>query len=75
MVVVTSPKGDQAPPALAAITIIPANQRRSSLSAKIFAQTDVITIAVVRLSNSAESKKVIPVIINKSRFLLEVVIF
>ena len=32
MVVVTSPMGDQAPPALAAIIIIPANQSLVSLS-------------------------------------------
>ena len=42
---------------------------------KIFVQSDVIIIAVVRLSNNAERKNVIPVTINKSRFLLVVVIF
>jgi hypothetical protein len=32
IVVVTSPIGDQTPPALAAITVIPTNRSRSSLS-------------------------------------------
>lgn len=75
MVVVTSPKGDQAPPALAAITIVPANQSRSSLSCNNLVHNDTITMAVVRLSSRAERKNEIPVMINNSLRLLVVFIF
>ena len=75
IVVVTSPNGDHAPPALAAITIIPANHRRSSFSVKIFEHNEVITIAVVKLSSNAERKKVNTVIISNNFCLLVVDIF
>ena len=57
MVVVTSPIGDQAPPALAAITIIPAKNRRISLSGINFRIKDTITMVVVKLSKTEERKK------------------
>jgi hypothetical protein len=67
---VTSPSGDQAPPALAAMMTIPANQSLSSFSVNIFVHNEVITIAVVRLSSRAERKKVSTVMMNRSFFLL-----
>ena len=57
MVVVTSPIGDHAPPALAAIITIPAKNFRWSASEMIFRSKETITIAVVRLSRTAERKK------------------
>src|SRR6187402_1743684 len=75
IVVVTSPNGDHAPPALAAITIMPANQNLSCLLFNNLEQSDVITMAVVRLSNKAERKKVIKVTVKSSLDLLVVVIF
>ena len=57
MVVVTSPIGDQAPPALAAITIIPAKNRRISLSGINFRTKETITMVVVKLSNTEDKKK------------------
>ena len=74
IVVVTSPKGEKAPPALAAIMIIPTNQRRSSLCDKIFAVREVITMAVVRLSRTDEIKNVRMVMIQSSFTLLRVLI-
>ena len=56
MVVVTSPIGVQAPPALAAITIIPAKNKRSSLCSRSFFIRETITIVVVRLSKIALRK-------------------
>ena len=60
IVVVTSPMGDHAPPAFAATTIIPANNIRSSLSSIIFRMRETITMVEVKLSNTADKKKVIP---------------
>src|SRR5688572_8891520 len=57
MVVVTSPIGDQAPPAFAAITIIPTKNRRISLFGINFRTNETITMVVVRLSRTAERKK------------------
>src|SRR5918993_1643493 len=58
MVVVTSPIGDHAPPAFAAITIIPAKNKRMSLFGTNFRMRETITMDVVRLSNSADRKNV-----------------
>ena len=58
MVVVTSPIGDQAPPALAAMTTIPAKSQRVWRSSMSLRNNDTITIDVVRLSSKAEKKKV-----------------
>ena len=58
MVVVTSPIGVQAPPALAAITMMPAKNKRSSRLSSSFFISETITIAVVRLSKMALRKKV-----------------
>ena len=56
---VTSPKGDQAPPAFAAMTVIPVNSKRCSRPAINFLKRETITIVVVRLSSMADKKKVI----------------
>src|SRR6478735_3351069 len=58
MVVVTSPIGVQAPPALAAITIIPAKNKRMSLLGISFRTSESITIVVVRLSSTDDKKNV-----------------
>jgi hypothetical protein len=58
IVVVTSPIGDHAPPALAAITIIPPKNKRMSLFGTSFRISDTITMEVVRLSSNADKKKV-----------------
>ena len=58
MVVVTSPIADQAPPALAAITIIDAKNRRSLWLASSFLISEIMTIVVVKLSSIALRKKV-----------------
>src|SRR5438105_14074465 len=58
MVVVTSPMGVHAPPALAAITIIPAKNIRMCLSGISFLINDTITMEVVRLSKMEERKNV-----------------
>ncbi len=58
MVVVTSPIGVQAPPALAAITIIPAKKSRSSCLSSSFFINEIITMVVVRLSRTELRKKV-----------------
>src|SRR5688572_22566512 len=68
MVVVTSPIGDHAPPALAAITIIPAKNSRMSLFGTNFLIKDTITIEVVRLSNKAERKNVTQQITHSKAF-------
>src|SRR5690606_16441837 len=58
IVVVTSPIGDQAPPALAATTMSPAKNRRVSRLATSFRVSDTITMVVVRLSRIADRKNV-----------------
>src|SRR5712672_1967363 len=58
MVVVTSPMADQAPPALAAMTIIDAKNKRSLGLSSSFRISEIITIVVVRLSRIALRKKV-----------------
>src|SRR5205085_3337754 len=58
MVVVTSPIGVQAPPALAAITIMPAKKRRMSRLGINLRISDIMTIDVVRLSRIEERKNV-----------------
>ena len=55
--VVTSPIGDHAPPALAARITIPANNQRSFLSTNFLSKA-AITMEVVKLSKTAEKKKV-----------------
>ena len=74
MVVVTSPMGDHAPPAFAAITIMLLNSNRSLRWCSIFCTKVTITIDVVRLSSIADKKKVIKQIIHNSFRLLVVVI-
>src|SRR5688572_3954934 len=73
IVVVTSPKGDHAPPAFAAIIIAPAKYNLSFLSGINLPHKEVITMAVVRLSSSEERKKVIMVMMIRSLLLLVVV--
>jgi len=58
MMVVTSPIGDHAPPALAARTTMLTKNNRSSLVGMIFRIKATNTIVVVRLSRRAERKKV-----------------
>ena len=58
MVVVTSPITLHAPPAFAAMTAIPTNINRVSRSATNLRNSDTATIAVVRLSNTEDKKKV-----------------
>ena len=58
MVVVTSPMGDQAPPALAAITTRPAKMSWSSARASSLRNREIITMVVVRLSSAADRKNV-----------------
>lgn len=58
IIVVTSPIGDHAPPALAAIISTPANIHKSCLFEISFLSNADITIAVVRLSSAADKKKV-----------------
>ena len=74
MVVVTSPIGDQAPPALAAMITIPAKNFRWSEFEIIFQSKETITIEVVRLSRTAERKKANkPIVQSKvTDFLLEI---
>src|SRR6185437_11338032 len=69
-----SPSGDHTPPALAAMITMPANHNLSSFPLNNFEHNEVITIAVVKLSRSADRKKVRKAIINKSFGLLVVVI-
>ena len=54
--VVTSPMGDQAPPAFAAIMISPANQILTFLSGITFCKIVIKTIVAVKLSIIAERK-------------------
>ena len=74
IVVVTSPIGDHAPPALAEITTIPANNHLVSLSEISFLRSEIITIDVVRLSSTAEKKNVRMQIIHINFTLLFVLI-
>ena len=57
MVVVTSPMGDHAPPALAAMTTMPAKSHRVCLSSISLRSKETITIDVVKLSSNAEKKE------------------
>src|SRR5690349_16608629 len=75
IVVVTSPMGDHAPPALAAITIMPAKNSLSWGSFMIFRRRDTITMVVVRLSSIADKKKVTMEMIHNRFRLLVFVIF
>jgi hypothetical protein len=54
IVVVTSPIGDQAPPALAAMTMMPAKNRRSAWLDSSLRISEIMTMVVVRLSSSAD---------------------
>src|SRR5687768_18225719 len=74
MVVVTSPIGVHAPPAFAAITIIPAKNRRVSLLGMSFRISETITMEVVRLSNTDDKKNVTQHMIHKRDFAFFVVI-
>lgn len=74
MVVVTSPIGDHAPPALAAITISPANQSRNSFSFTTFCKMVIKTIVAVRLSIIADNAKPKKVKIHNNFCLLFVLI-
>ena len=58
MVVVTSPIGLQAPPALAAMTMMPAKNNRSSWFSSSFFISEIMTMVVVRLSRMELRKKV-----------------
>ena len=58
IVVVTSPIGDQAPPALAAMTTMPAKSQRVCRSSMSLRNSDTMTMDVVKLSSRAEKKKV-----------------
>ena len=58
MVVVTSPMGVHAPPALAAITMMPAKKSRSSRLPSSFFISDTITMVVVKLSRIELRKNV-----------------
>jgi len=58
IVVVTSPIGDQAPPELAEITMMPARNSRSWCLSSSLRSNDTITMVVVRLSRIALSTKV-----------------
>ena len=68
IVVVTSPIGEKAPPALAATTIIPAKNNLICLFGTSFLMRDTITMEVVRLSSMADNIKVTPQIIHSSFF-------
>ena len=75
IIVVTSPIGDHAPPALAARIKTPANNHNVSLSLISFGRRAAITIAVVRLSKTAEKKNVITLKIQiKYTFLFVVIL-
>src|SRR5690606_33119116 len=58
IMVVTSPMGDHAPPELAAIIIKLAKNQRSIFLSINLRRMATITIVVVRLSNTADRKKV-----------------
>ena len=66
--VVTSPIGLNAPPALAAITTIPANNKRIFPSGNNLLNKETINMVVVKLSSTAESIKV-TIAINQSKLI------
>ena len=66
MVVVTSPMGDHAPPAFAAITIIPAKNNLSSRLSRSLRTKEIITIVVVKLSKIELRKKATQQIIHSN---------
>ena len=70
MVVVTSPIGDQAPPALAVITINAAYQILSFLSETTFCKIDMSTIVAVKLSIIADKIKANPLNTHRIAFLV-----
>ncbi len=72
MVVVTSPIGDQAPPAFAAITTKPANHKRSFLLDINFRNSVIKTMVAVRLSMIADKIKANTPMIQSNFFLLRV---
>ena len=74
MVVVTSPMGDQAPPAFEAIIIKPTNQIRVSRTLMTFCKIVIKTMVAVKLSMIAESIKASIEKINNKPFLLLVLI-
>ena len=57
--VVTSPMGEQEPPALEAMIIIQLNTKRAVRSGISFRAMEIITITVARLPNKMDMKKVI----------------
>ena len=76
IVVVTSPIGDQAPPALAATTISAAYQILSFLSETTFCKIEIRTIVAVRLSIIADNIKANPLNTQRIAFLvLKFIIF
>ena len=74
MIVVTSPIGDHAPPAFAAITTILAYVQRVCWSLISLRSRESITIVVVRLSSTADMKNVRKLIIHSSLTLFVAVI-
>ena len=74
MMVVTSPIGDHAPPALAAIITKPPNNHTLSFFLMILRSNALIIMAVVMLSNPEERKKVIQDMIHNNLTLFDVVI-
>ena len=74
IVVVTSPMGDQAPPALAQITIKPANQSLVFLFFTTFCKMVIKTIVAVRLSIIADKINAKKAKIYRRPFLLVVLI-
>ena len=76
IVVVTSPIGDQAPPAFAAITISAAYQILRFLSETTFCKMEIRTIVAVRLSIIAERINANPLNTHKiAFFVLKFIIF
>ena len=76
MIVVTSPIGDHAPPALAPSMTIPQKNQRVFWSAINFLNKAHITMEVVRLSNTDDMKNVrIPIIHNNLRLFVVVILF
>jgi len=72
--VVTSPIGDHAPPALAASTTILAKNHRVCLSSINLRIKATITMVVVKLSSAADMKKVKTLNIHNNLILLVVLI-
>ena len=70
IVVVTSPMGDHAPPALAVIIIIPTYQILSSLSLISFVKIEINTMVAVKLSIIADRIKARIATIQSNVFLL-----